>query len=121
MKNVELTCIGCPLGCQIKVALENGKVIEVCGNTCKKGADYAKKEVTNPTRIITSTVLCDTKNNDTVQLSVKTESDVPKDKIFEVMKQLKGVRVKSPIKIGDVILYDVAGTNVNVIATKNIE
>ena len=56
MEKRELTCIGCPLGCSITVTLENGEIKDVAGYTCKRGHDYARKEVTNPTRIVTSTV-----------------------------------------------------------------
>lgn len=51
-----LTCIGCPLGCTVEVTTENGQILSVTGNTCKRGEDYARKEVTNPTRIVTTTV-----------------------------------------------------------------
>ncbi len=120
METKNLTCINCPLGCQIEVKIDAGKVVEVSGNTCKKGEEYAIKEVTNPTRIITSTVIVDGGTGINSQVSVKTEHDIPKDKIFDVMEQLKGVSVKAPVKIGDVIIKDVAGTGVNIVATRNI-
>ena len=118
MSMIELTCIGCPLGCPLKVTMEGNEVVEVAGNTCPKGAIYAKKEVTNPTRIVTSTVrVC---GGTCVMVNVKTESDIPKSKIFECVEALKGVEVVAPVKIGDVVLADVAGTGVNVIAARNI-
>ena len=76
-----LTCIGCPLGCLVTVELENGEVVSVTGNTCKRGDDYVRKEVTTPTRIVTSTVKVSGGNAPTV--SVKTKSDIPKGKIFD--------------------------------------
>ena len=120
METKDLTCINCPLGCQISVKIDGGKVVEVSGNTCKKGEEYAIKEVTNPTRIITSTVIVEGGSGNNSQVSVKTECDIPKGKIYDVMNALKGVSVKAPVKIGDVILEDVAGTGVNIIATRNI-
>ena len=119
MEQKNLTCIGCPLGCQITVELENGEVISVTGNTCKRGDDYARKEVTSPTRIVTSTVKVSGGNAPMV--SVKTKSDIPKDKIFDCAKALKEVMVQAPIAIGDVVLENVAGTGVDIVATKTVE
>lgn len=118
MEKRELICIGCPLGCPITVAMDNGEVAEVEGNTCKRGDDYARKEVTNPTRIVTSTVMVEGGRDVTV--SVKTRRDVPKEKIFACVKALKGARVKAPVSIGDVIVENVAGTGVDIIATGNV-
>lgn len=106
------------MGCAIKVTMEDGKVLKVEGNTCKRGDDYARKEVTNPTRIVCSSV--PVSGGYPAQVSVKTEKDVPKSKIFDVMKSLKGVSCSAPVHIGDVIVKDAAGTGVNIIATKNI-
>ena len=119
MEQKNLTCIGCPLGCQITVELENGEVISVTGNTCKRGDDYARKEVTSPTRIVTSTVKVSGGNAPTV--SVKTKSDIPKDRIFDCAKALKEVMVQAPIAIGDVVLENVAGIGVDIVATKAVE
>lgn len=113
-----LTCIGCPMGCALQVEIIDGEVTKVIGNTCKRGADYGRKECTNPTRIVTSSVTVEGGEIDVVP--VKTESDVPKDKIFDVIKEIKNISVKAPVQIGDIILKDVLGTGVNIIATKNI-
>lgn len=118
MAKREIICIGCPVGCPLEVEIENGVVTKVSGNTCKKGESYAQKECTNPTRIVTSSVTVE--DGVEVTVSVKTESDIPKGKIFECMRALKNVVVKAPIHIGDVILKDVAGTGVNIIATKEV-
>lgn len=119
MEERKLTCIGCPLGCSITVVMNGNEVVSVTGHTCKRGEDYAKKEVTNPTRIVTSTVKV--KGGTADMVSVKTKSDIPKGKIFECLKALKGVEVKAPVHIGDVILNDVAGTGVPIVATRNVE
>ena len=119
MENVNLICIGCPMGCPLTVTMDKGEVTQVTGNTCKRGDIYARKEVTNPTRIVTSTVMVEGGNHGMV--SVKTKTDIPKAKIFECVKALKGIKVKAPVHIGDVILENVAGTGVDVIATKNVE
>ncbi|MBQ7825388.1 MAG: DUF1667 domain-containing protein [Clostridia bacterium] len=118
MNTVNLICIGCPLGCPLTVEMEGNEVKTVKGNTCPRGDAYAKKELTNPTRIVTSTVRV--AGGRLAMVSVKTESDIPKGKIFDCVKALKDVEVTAPVKIGDVIVENVAGTGVNVIATKNV-
>ena len=114
----ELICIGCPLGCPVTVTMDGDTVVEVKGNTCKRGDVYARKEVTNPTRIVTSTVKV--KGGSIAMVSVKTKNDIPKGKNFDCVKALKGVEVEAPVHIGDVIVADVAGTGVDVIATKEV-
>ena len=118
MEKRNLTCIRCPLGCQITVTLENGEVTEVTGNTCPRGDQYARKEVTNPTRVVTSIVRCE--GGVLPVLSVKTKDDIPKGKIFEVLEDIKPVVVKAPVHIGDVIVADAAGTGVDIVASKEV-
>ena len=119
MEQKNLTCICCPLGCQIMVELESGEVISVTGNTCKRGEDYVRKEVISPTRIVTTTVKVIGGSVPTV--SVKTKSDIPKEKIYDCIRALKEVEVQAPIKIGDVILRNVVDTGVDIVATKEIK
>lgn len=113
----ELICIGCPLGCPVTVRMD-GENIEVTGNTCKRGEDYARKEVLSPTRIVTSSV--HVAGGDIEMVSVKTEQDIPKGKIFDCMEEIRRVTVPAPVKIGDVIIADCAGTGVDIVATKNV-
>ena len=115
----ELICIGCPMGCPLIVTMEAGEVISVTGNTCKRGDVYARKEVTNPTRIVTSTVRVS--GGDADMVSVKTKEDIPKGKIFECVKALNSVEVPAPVHIGDILVKDVVGTGVDIVATKNVE
>lgn len=119
MEIKKLTCISCPMGCPLTVEMEGDQVISVTGNTCKRGDVYARKEVTNPTRIVTSTVKVTGGTADMV--SVKTKEDIPKGKIFDCVKDLKEVVVKAPIQIGDVILPNAGGTGVDIVATKNVK
>ena len=113
-----LICISCPMGCSIAVEMDGNEVVSVTGNTCKRGDVYARKEVTNPTRIVTSTVRVVGGKEDMV--SVKTKEDIPKGKIFDCIKALKNVEVEAPVQIGDVIVPDAAGTGVDIVATKNV-
>ena len=117
-KKIELTCIGCPMGCPLIVTMEDGAVASVTGNTCPRGDAYARKEVTAPTRIVTSTVRVT--GGTLPAVSCKTRSDIPKEKIFDVVRALKSVVVPAPVHIGQVLLPDAAGTGVNVVATKDV-
>ena len=119
MKRKELICIGCPMGCPIVVEMEDGKVLSVTGNTCPRGESYARKEVTKPTRIVTTTVRVD--GGKVPMINVKTERDIPKGKIFECIAALRGVTMKAPVHIGDIILENVADTGVNIVAAGNVE
>ena len=117
MEKRELTCIGCPMGCLVTAEIENGEVVNVTGNTCKIGDTYARKEVTNPTRIVTSTVILE--GSAKPRLPVKTATDIPKSVIFDVMEVINHAHAKAPVKIGDVVIKDVCGTGVDVVATGN--
>lgn len=112
----KITCILCPRGCAMTVSGEVGN-LQVTGNTCPKGAEYAINECTNPVRTVTSIVRIN--NRKDTMVSVKTEQPVPKGKMMDVMSRLRSISVSAPVKIGDVILPDVYGTKV--IATKTID
>lgn len=118
MEVKNLTCINCPMGCALTVEMNGDEVINVSGNTCSRGEAYARKEVTDPTRIVTSTVRVAGGKTDMV--SVKTKEDIPKGKIFECIRELQNVRVQAPVHIGDVIAANIADTGVDVVATKNV-
>lgn len=111
----DLTCIICPRGCLLNVEL-NGESVKVQGNACPKGEQYAIDECTNPTRTVTSIVRV--LNREDTMVSVKTSNPIPKDKIFDVMAQIRKAGVEAPVKIGDVILTNLYGADI--IATKEI-
>lgn len=114
----ELTCIGCPIGCMLKVEAQ-GESISVSGNGCKRGISYAENEIRCPKRAIASTV--ELLGGAIRRLSVRTAQDVPKDKIFACMDEIRKIRISAPVRIGDVVLANCAGTGVDIIATKNVE
>lgn len=118
MEEKMLTCINCPLGCSVKVEMKNGTIKSITGNSCERGRIYAEKEVTSPTRIVTSII--PVLDGDVDMVSVKTASDIPKEKIFDCMNAINTIEAKAPISIGDVLINNVCGTNVDIIATKNI-
>lgn len=109
----KLTCIICPLGCELTVQTDDKKVILVTGNTCPRGKVYAENECTNPQRTVTSTVRC----NDGGLVSVKTDTTIPKEKMADCMKLINKTVAKLPITIGDIIIEDAFGSKV--IATQN--
>jgi CxxC motif-containing protein len=100
---------------------DDGEILLVTGNTCPRGESYARKEVTAPTRIVTSSVRVYGSRSGERMVSLKTASDIPKDRIMDVIRDLRGVAVPAPVRIGDVLLKDVAGTGVDMIATKNVD
>lgn len=108
----ELICIVCPKGCHLEVDTENEKVT---GNTCKRGEVYGLNEVKNPTRVVTSTI----RIKDGGVVPVKTENPIPKSMIFDVMKEINNSEATLPVKVGDILIEDVLGTGVNIIAAKS--
>lgn len=112
-----LTCVSCPLGCQIEVEMENGEVISVTGNTCPRGAAYAKAEMTHPVRTLATTVKLSGGVHPVVP--VKSAGPVPKDKMFDCMKIINATTVKAPVKIGDVVIENILDTGVNIVITNN--
>ena len=111
----ELTCIVCPIGCNLTAEIEDGKVVSVSGNTCPRGKAYAETECISPVRTITTTVRC----SDGRVLPVKTQTPIPKEKIFEAMKIINKVCPVLPISAGSVIIEDVFGSPV--IAVSSID
>ena len=115
----ELICIGCPMGCQLTAEVENGAVTAVTGNTCPRGAAYARKECVAPVRTVTGTVAI--QGAALPVLPVRINGEVPKALVFDVARALGTVTVQAPAAIGDVVLRDVCGTGVDVTAAKNME
>ena len=112
----ELTCIVCPKGCRLNVDEENDYA--VTGNSCEKGAAYGYNELTNPMRMVTSTVKIQGGNHR--RLPVKTSGDIPRKYVMDCVKLLDDVTVQAPVKTGDVILADIFGLGVNIIAAKDM-
>lgn len=116
MEIKRLTCVECPIGCDLEVGLENGAIAYVKGNSCPRGKKYAETEVVAPRRIVTSTVR--TTNGKIV--AVKTTVGVLKEEIFDVMEKINNLRPDTPIKTGDIIQKDIA-EGVDLIATMSME
>ncbi|ACS33527.1 DUF1667 domain-containing protein [Thermococcus gammatolerans] len=117
-REYEVLCIRCPKGCRLRITVE-GNEVHVSGFACLEGKRFGEEEVRNPRRIVTTTVRI--LNARYPRLPVRTAEPVPKDKIRDVIEALKGVVVKAPVRRGQVIVKDVAGTGVDVIAERDME
>ena len=112
----ELTCIGCPMGCQLTAVMDGSQVTRVTGNTCPRGEKHAIAEVTAPVRTLTSVVRVS--NREDTMVSVKSAAPIPKGKMMDIMQRIRAAEVAAPVHIGDVILPEVYGTDI--VATKEI-
>jgi CxxC motif-containing protein len=112
----QLICIVCPKGCHLSVDEENG--YRVTGNGCPRGAEYGKKELTNPTRVLTSTVRIAGALHR--RCPVKTDRDIPKGLMMRAMRELDGIELTSPVKRGNIVVENLLGTGANLIVTKDM-
>ena len=118
--DVTITCIACPNGCDITVSFdENGEIKALSGNKCRNGIAYATAEVTEPTRILTTSVLVE--NGEFKLASVKTAEPIPKKLMREAVLALMNCTVEAPVKVGDVVFENLLDTGVNVVSTCNVE
>ena len=112
-------CIGCPLGCRLEVEEdERDTIVEVRGWSCKKGERYGRQEHTDPRRMVTTTVGIE--GASLARLPVKTSRPVPKDQVREVCRLLRTLQVAAPVRMGEVVLADIAGSGADVVATRDL-
>ncbi|MDR2647011.1 MAG: DUF1667 domain-containing protein [Oscillospiraceae bacterium] len=115
----EMICVACPLGCGLRVELDDmNNILSITGNTCKRGEAYARTEITNPMRSFTSTVRVNGGNAPFV--SVKSKTAMPKDLLFAAAEATRGVILQAPVAIGDCVIADVAGCGVDLVATNRV-
>lgn len=113
----EITCIGCPMGCRITAELEGGKILRIEGYICNNGKKYAEEELTVPKRMVTALMRVVGSRH---PLAVKTSHPIEKSKIFDCLKEIRSNAVTVPITIGEVLIHGVCGTDVDIIATKEL-
>jgi CxxC motif-containing protein len=118
MEKHNLICINCPMGCRLEIieTKKGGWLIE--GNQCKRGINYAQKELTAPTRTLTTTVKVEV--SQLRRLPVKSKEGLPKEKIFDAMNLINQTSVKPPILVGDVIIENILDTGIDIIATRDL-
>ena len=114
----DITCIVCPIGCKILVKIDGTQLEIVEGNKCKRGIEYAKNEVFDPRRMLTTSVLVN--DGEWPLVSVKSSKPVPKEKLFSVLKEVGGTAVKAPVKSGQTIIKNAANTGIDIVATKTV-
>ncbi len=114
-----LICIGCPMGCPLTVTVEGGQIREVTGNTCKRGEEYARREVTHPTRVLTTTL--PVLGGERPTLPVRTRGEIPKDRVVSCARALRGVTVEAPVQAGQVVVKNLGGTGVDLVATRTVQ
>ena len=123
VEKIPLTCIICPMGCSMEVTVETDasghkKVTAVKDNGCKRGEQYAAKELQNPTRTLTTTIKVE--GGELPLVPVKTAGEVPKTSLLQCMEVVRRAGCKAPVKRGDILLYDLLGTGINVIACADV-
>lgn len=116
----KLTCICCPLGCSIEADMQGGSVVAVRGNGCPNGEKYAHTELTAPVRTLTSTVALVNSKSGMRLAPVRSSKPIPKDKLFDCMKEIANISVSAPVHIGDTVLQNAAGTGISIIITRDI-
>ena len=112
----QLLCIGCPIGCQMEVEIENGECVAVHGHSCPRGESYARQECLHPARMVTTSVLIPGR---ILPLSVRTDVPIAKELIKDCLRAIASIKPQLPVKAGDILLPKVLGSEVNIIATRN--
>ena len=113
-----LICITCPMGCTLEVTHEGQTITKVEGNACKRGPDYAQAELTDPRRMVTSTVKVQGAAHPLVP--VYTAAPIPKPLIFALLGELRRVELQAPVKVGQIVLANALGTGIDVLASRDL-
>ena len=111
-------CVVCPVGCEIDVVHEGSKIISMEGNKCEKSAEFVSQELIEPMRILTTTVRI--QGSRWPVIPVRTDTAVPKRLFPRIMRQLRRIKLQSPVNMMDVVVRDVLHTGANIIATRTM-
>ena len=114
----KVICVGCPMGCLVNLTIDNGVITAIEGNRCKQGEKYANEEYRNPVRTLTTTLL--TQGSSQPLLPVRTSKPVHRQKMLSIVTALAGVKVKPPVRIGEVVVSQPEGVMVDIIATADM-
>ena len=115
----EMVCVNCPMSCRLTVQIEDGAVTAVSGNSCPRGKAYAESECIRPMRILTTTVRIEGGIHRV--LPVISAEEIPLDQITEAMAVIREVSVQAPVSVGDVIVQDILGTGVDIVAARSMK
>lgn len=114
----QIICIECPNGCVLDVEVKDGQMINVEGNKCDKGAVYAECEIEDPVRVLTASVMSE--GLAVLMVPVKTKGSIPRDKLLDAMEEIKKIKIKKPVEVGEVIVGDFMGLGVDLVATRSV-
>lgn len=117
-RQTSLICVSCPMGCHLDVTIPEEGAWQITGNQCRRGADYARTELTNPTRVLTSTVKV--AGGFLKRIPVRTNDAIPKSLLFDSMKAINAITLEAPVVVGDVVIRDLLGTGVDVVASRSM-
>jgi len=117
-RQTSLICVSCPMGCHLDIEIPETGEWTITGNQCKRGIVYAKAELTNPTRVLTSTVRVT--NGFLNRVPVRTSDAIPKPLLFEAMQVINGISLQAPVRMGDVIVANILGTGIDVLASRSM-
>lgn len=119
MEKKHFICITCPIGCDMDVETEDGKLLSAKGHICPRGEEFVLQEITRPVRLLTTTVRI--KGTEFSMLPVRTDKPIGKWLLFQAMEELARIEVQAPVEMYDIVVRNVAGTEANVIATRNMK
>jgi CxxC motif-containing protein len=114
----QIVCIVCPKGCKIDVAMEDDKIVSIEGFSCKRGETYATAECTAPTRMLTTTMRVS--GGRLPLLPVRSRKPIPKGLLFDFIKKINTIQVEAPVAVGDVVLKNLLGTGIDIIASRSM-
>ncbi len=111
-------CASCTIGCELRVTLNSGEIVRVAGNACPRGETYARSEIKDPRRLFASTVRVT--GGRLPVCPIRTKTPAPKEKIFDIAKEVAKLKIKAPVKIGQVLIHNVCGTDVDIVASRDL-
>jgi len=113
-----LTCVLCPVGCELEVRKDEAGSLDVRGNQCDKGAPFAVEEILHPKRNLATSI--PVRGTASKMVSVRLSGPVPREMIFPILAEIARLRPEAPVRRGQVLIADVLGTGVDVIATRTV-
>lgn len=119
MTQRELTCICCPIGCCVRVQMEGQEITGITGNNCLRGETYARREISSPSRTLTTTI--PVSGGERAVVPVKTKGEIPKEKMTDCIRSVRELKIKAPVHIGDIVMENAGGTGIPFIATADVE
>ena len=117
-EQVTITCISCPMGCEVDLEIVDGEIESMDGASCKAGEEYVREEYYNPTRMLPTTAKV--KGGVLPQVPVITSRPMPKEKLEEAMEVIAEVEMEAPVKLGDVVVGDILDTGVDIVASRDL-